>query len=188
MPTCWGHECLSGASSVDGEQVSGNRRKCALLTLHDTGMDSQRCFQGVLRLAGRESPLVAGFCHYHVVLPGFEEGAHSVSPQLLPVDATKLTRMVAAVVCHYGANPARPLPNEAASYACSGGLHGRVVRNRRPPPCRAPWAVQHHRRFDARRLSFSPSWSDQHILTCMASRTQASRRPWGWAWGTARTC
>lgn len=80
--------------------VSGDRRKTALLTCHDVGMDPQRCFQGLLMR--RKSPLVERFCHFHVVLPGFEEGAHAVPSKLLPLDAAQLTRMVAAVVVHYG--------------------------------------------------------------------------------------
>ena len=81
--------------------MSGDRRKTALLTCHDVGMDPQRCFQGLLMR--RKSPLVERFCHFHVVLPGFEEGAHAVPSKLLPLDAAQLTRMVAAVVVHYGA-------------------------------------------------------------------------------------
>lgn len=90
-------------------QVSGDRRKTALLTCHDVQTSPQRCLQGLLMR--RKSPLVERFWHVHVVLPGFEEGAHAVPSQNLPLDSTRLTRMIAAVAVHYGAS-VRRFPNE----------------------------------------------------------------------------
>lgn len=104
--------------------MAGDRRKSALLSCHDVGLDPQSCFQvrgsshhghgaawlgdvadgwtrvvstratgyhtcrasstylltcrlratvqGLLMCAGAESALVKNFCHYHLVLPGFE--------------------------------------------------------------------------------------------------------------------
>lgn len=80
--------------------VHGDRKKTAILTYHDIGLNSASCFQGFFNYPDVES-LMKTFCVYHVNAIGQEDGAMILPDDYLYPSMDDLALTLITVLDHY---------------------------------------------------------------------------------------
>ncbi|CAH1187836.1 unnamed protein product [Phyllotreta striolata] len=81
--------------------VQGSRKKPAILTYHDLGLNYVSNFQAFFNYIDMRA-LLENFCVYHINAPGQEEGAQTLSEDYLYPTMDELANQLTYVMTHFG--------------------------------------------------------------------------------------
>uniref|UniRef100_A0A914WLJ7 Protein NDRG3 n=1 Tax=Plectus sambesii TaxID=2011161 RepID=A0A914WLJ7_9BILA len=81
--------------------ISGDRKKRALITFHDLGLNANSCFQSFFQFSEMSS-LSDKFCIYHINAPGQEDDAEPLPENFVFPTMDALAEAVESVVEHFG--------------------------------------------------------------------------------------
>lgn len=80
--------------------VQGDKKKPAIITMHDIGLNHVTCFQGFFNFSDMQ-PILKNFCVYHVNAPGQEQGAAQLPDDFQYPDTDSLSEIFTNVVEHF---------------------------------------------------------------------------------------
>ncbi|XP_070536655.1 protein NDRG3-like isoform X2 [Ptychodera flava] len=104
---------LANTSSLPGEEdvetgigtihvaTQGDRKKAAIITYHDIGLNHVSQFQGFCSYIDMQ-PILNNFCVYHVNAPGQEEGANTLPHSFVYPTMEQLAEALLPVIQHFG--------------------------------------------------------------------------------------
>lgn len=161
--------------------VQGDRRKPALVTFHDVGLNHRTCFQPLFVCAGPRSDLVSKFCAYHIDAPGCQDGAvdeHSQTSDAggAPPSLDSLAERCEDVILHFNLNNVTVLGVGAGATVMA--LYASRLASRCAaaifvsPSCGRASTMEHILgaacKFNMGRHGWTP-WTTQHLLKRMFS-------------------
>ncbi|XP_072013250.1 protein NDRG3-like isoform X2 [Amphiura filiformis] len=80
--------------------VQGDKKKPAIITMHDIGLNHVSCFQGFFNFSDMQ-PILHNFCVYHVNAPGQEQGAAQLPEGFQYPEMEALSEIFTNVVEHF---------------------------------------------------------------------------------------
>jgi protein NDRG1 len=161
--------------------VQGDRRKPALVTFHDVGLNHRTCFQPLFVCAGPRSDLVNKFCAYHIDAPGCQDGAVEENSQTSDADGAtpsldSLAERCEDVVLHFNLTNVTVLGVGAGATVMA--LYASRLASRCAaaifvsPSCGRASTMEHILgatcKFNMGRYGWTP-WTTQHLLKRMFS-------------------